>query len=90
MKRLLVVASLLVGPALLLAQGTQNQDALGPGHPQWRGQTVPISPLPAGADTGGVDPAAIIKPLTDQWLSYSGDLSGKRYSLLKQVNTSTV
>jgi hypothetical protein len=38
----------------------------------------------------GLDPAVIIKPLSDQWTSYSGDLSGKRYSLLKQVTTATV
>ncbi|MEP6717313.1 MAG: PQQ-binding-like beta-propeller repeat protein, partial [Terriglobia bacterium] len=39
---------------------------------------------------GGVDPADAAKPLSDQWITYSGDYSGKRYSLLKQVNTSTV
>jgi alcohol dehydrogenase (cytochrome c) len=42
------------------------------------------------AQSGGLDPADIVKPLKDQWASYSGDLSGKRYSLLKQVNTETV
>jgi len=42
------------------------------------------------AQGGGLDPADIVKPLKDQWTSYSGDLSGKRYSLLKQVNTETV
>ena len=40
--------------------------------------------------TGGLDPADMTKPLTDQWTSYSGDLSGKRFSALKLVNTSTV
>jgi alcohol dehydrogenase (cytochrome c) len=30
------------------------------------------------------------KPLANQWTSYSGDLSGKRYSALKLVNTNTV
>ena len=42
------------------------------------------------AQSGGLDPVEISKPLKDQWTSYSGDLSGKRYSLLKQVNTETV
>ncbi len=42
------------------------------------------------AQTGGLDPADINKPLADQWTSYSGDMSGKRYSSLKQINTSTV
>jgi alcohol dehydrogenase (cytochrome c) len=39
---------------------------------------------------GGLDPADLMKPLSDQWPSYSGDNTGKRYSALKQVNTSTV
>jgi alcohol dehydrogenase (cytochrome c) len=68
----------------------QLPHALGPGDPAWRGETVQIGQASPGAMTGGLDPAAIMKPLSDQWLSYSGDLSGKRYSLLKQVNTNTV
>src|SRR4051794_35118559 len=39
---------------------------------------------------GGLDPADTLKPLKDQWTSYSGDLTGKRYSALKLVNTNTV
>jgi len=31
----------------------------------------------------GLDPTDIWKPLKDQWTSYSGDLTGKRYSALK-------
>jgi len=42
------------------------------------------------AQSGGLDPAEIMKPLADQWTSYSGDLSGKRFSALKLVNTNTV
>jgi alcohol dehydrogenase (cytochrome c) len=42
------------------------------------------------AQSGGLDPADILKPLSDQWTSYSGDMSGKRYSALKQVNVNTV
>src|SRR5271169_2491482 len=38
----------------------------------------------------GLDPADTLKPLKDQWTSYSGDLTGKRYSALKLVNTNTV
>ena len=60
MKKLLLVTSLLVGPALLQGQ------------------------------SGGLDPADMTKPLADQWTSYSGDLSGKRFSALKLVNTTTV
>src|SRR6266545_6075691 len=40
--------------------------------------------------TGGLDPADMTNPLADQWTSYSGDLSGKRFSALKLVNTTTV
>ena len=38
----------------------------------------------------GLDPADMLKPLADQWTSYSGDLTGKRYSSLKLINTDTV
>src|SRR5215471_19545308 len=40
--------------------------------------------------SGGLDPADIMKPLADEWRTYSGDLTGKRYSALKLVNTNTV
>src|SRR5204863_6709587 len=62
MKKLFLLGSLLVAPALLSGQ----------------------------AQTGGLDPAVMTKPLADQWTSYSGDLSGKRFSALKLVNTNTV
>ena len=42
------------------------------------------------AQDGGLNPADMTKPLADQWTSYSGDLSGKRFSALKLVNTNTV
>src|SRR5215467_1665287 len=38
----------------------------------------------------GLDPADILKPLHDQWTSYSGDLTGKRFSHLKLINKDTV
>src|SRR5260370_29036245 len=37
----------------------------------------------------GLDPADMLKPLKDQWTSYSGDLTGKRYSALKLINNNT-
>ncbi len=92
MKKLLLVASLLAGPALLFAQNPyyvpSGPTPLGPGHPDWRGQTIQSGPAPAA--TGGLDQAGIMKPLSDEWTSYSGDLTGKRYSALKLVNTTTV
>src|SRR5437660_979784 len=38
----------------------------------------------------GLDPADLLKPLTADWTSYSGDLTGKRYSSLKLIDTETV
>jgi alcohol dehydrogenase (cytochrome c) len=38
----------------------------------------------------GLDPAKLLKPLADEWTSYSGDYSGKRYSALTQINQSNV
>src|SRR5882757_4831271 len=48
------------------------------------------APVLLVAQSGGLDPADILKPLSDQWTSYSGDMSGKRHSALKQINTATV
>src|SRR5436190_3136006 len=94
MKKILIIATLVIGPAVVLAQGQRpaqsDPRAVVPGHPDWRGQTLQTNPAPAGADTGGLDPAAIMKPLANDWTSYSGDLSGKRYSALKLVNKDTV
>jgi alcohol dehydrogenase (cytochrome c) len=101
MKKLLFVAFLTAGSAALLAQApaqdpnilndpSPGDRSIGPGDAAWRGITLQVSPLPAGADVGGVEPGDIFKPLTNSWLTYSGDLSGKRYSSLRQVNTTTV
>ena len=38
----------------------------------------------------GLDPTEILKPLRDQWTTYSGDYSGKRYSTLTEINQSNV
>src|SRR5262245_34695422 len=43
-----------------------------------------------GQGQSGLDPASILKPLSDSWVTYSGDYSGKRYSSLTQINQSTV
>jgi alcohol dehydrogenase (cytochrome c) len=37
-----------------------------------------------------LDPALLTKPLSDSWPTYSGDYSGKRYSLLTQIDQSNV
>ena len=37
-----------------------------------------------------LDPSEILKPLSDSWLTYSGDYTGRRYSALKDINQTTV
>ena len=37
-----------------------------------------------------LDPAELLKPLSESWPTYSGDYSGKRYSALTQVNQSNI
>ncbi len=46
--------------------------------------------LPLAAMAQILDPATLLKPLADDWPSYSGDYSGKRYSKLTQINQSNV
>src|SRR5262249_26459332 len=45
---------------------------------------------PVFGQGGPLDPADLLKPLSNNWTSYSGDYSGKRFSSLKQVNVNTV
>ena len=35
-------------------------------------------------------PSDLLKPLKDDWPTYNGDYSGRRYSALKAINTNTV
>jgi alcohol dehydrogenase (cytochrome c) len=42
------------------------------------------------AQQTGLDPARILKPLSEDWASYSGDYTGRRYSALRQINQSNV
>src|SRR5215469_639708 len=37
-----------------------------------------------------LDSADLLKPLSDNWTSYSGDYSGRRFSMLKDINVSNV
>src|SRR5580700_1390487 len=46
--------------------------------------------LPAIAAGQGLSSADLLKPLANDWPTYSGDYSGKRYSHLTQVNQSNV
>jgi alcohol dehydrogenase (cytochrome c) len=42
------------------------------------------------ASSDGLDPASLLKPLANDWPSYSGDYTGRRYSALKQIDQSNV
>ncbi|HEY3740080.1 MAG TPA: acido-empty-quinoprotein group A [Bryobacteraceae bacterium] len=42
------------------------------------------------AQGAGVAPSELLKPLKDSWPTYNGDYTGRRYSALDAVNTSTV
>ena len=45
-----------------------------------------LAPVCLLAQGRGLDPAKLLKPLSDEWPTYNGDYSGKRYSLLTQIN----
>ena len=57
--------------------------------PVWLGAQA-SAPAQMPGNQGGLDPAAILKPLADSWPTYSGDYTGRRYSALTQINQSTV
>ena len=95
MMKKLVAMVFVLGPVLLVAQAPQGPayipsgpTPLGPGDPDWRGDTIQSGTPPP--DAGGLTWERISKPLSDEWTSYSGDLTGKRFSALKLVNRDTV
>ena len=89
MKRMLLVIILLGWATVFLAQsGGQNQAT--PGQAGWTGQTMQIGAPRPSPEVGGLNPADILKPLADEWRTYSGDLTGKRYSSLELVNITNV
>jgi alcohol dehydrogenase (cytochrome c) len=45
--------------------------------------------LLSGQQTG-LDPARLLRPLSDSWPTYSGDYSGRRYSTLTQITQANV
>src|SRR6202045_11299 len=49
-----------------------------------------LSAVAALGQGPGVTPQDLLKPLKDSWPTYNGDYTGKRYSLLAQVNRSNV
>src|SRR5688572_9601170 len=73
--RALLTVSLLIAPVWIGAQSPA---------------TTSTATTTATTSDGGLDPAAIHKPLADQWTTYSGDYSGRRFSALTHVNRETV
>ena len=49
-----------------------------------------IAILPTLSSAQPLDPNSLFKALGESWPTYSGDYSGKRYSSLKQINSSNV
>ena len=49
-----------------------------------------IAPALVAGQGRGLEPAEILKPLKEEWLTYNGDYTGRRHSLLTQVNRQTV
>src|SRR5262245_18340099 len=90
MKKMLLVMTSLGGFTMLFAQRPEPLQGTHPGQAGWTGQTMQIGFPRPSPEVGGLNPADIQKPLADEWRSYSGDLTGKRYSYLEQVNTNTV
>src|SRR3954462_7108829 len=52
--------------------------------------TLSICLAPVALQAQGLDPAEILKPLKDNWPTYSGDYSGKRHSALTQINQTNI
>ena len=50
---------------------------------------VPLVLLAQESGTG-LNPAALLKPATDSWPTYSGDYTSDRYSILDKINKTTV
>ena len=46
--------------------------------------------LPSALLAQGLDPALLTKPPVDAWPTHHGDYSGRRYSMLKEINARTV
>src|ERR1700730_14239239 len=47
-----------------------------------------LFPLPCFGQ--GLDPQKLLQPPTDAWPTYNGDYSGRRYSTLAEIDSSTV
>ena len=98
LKKIVLVTSLSMAPVLLVGQGQPATPAQGravqpPPTAPATAKPAPRPPARAAAARSmdeGLDPADVLKPLSDSWPTYSGDMTGRRYSSLTQINQTTV
>ena len=81
-RKLTLTTTMAVVPVLLVGQSQLDWGSREP-------KPVPGPAASTGSPAGGLDPAALMKPLADSWPTYSGDYTGRRYSALKQINRAT-
>jgi alcohol dehydrogenase (cytochrome c) len=81
---LTVTAAFALVPVFLVGQAPAP--APGPGAKP----VLAADPPPPAKGPVLLDPASLLKPLGEEWPSYSGDYTGRRYSALTQVNQTTV
>ena len=49
-----------------------------------------LSAAPPPVRAQGLDPSRLVKPLSNSWLTFNGDYSGRRFSPLAQINRNNV
>jgi alcohol dehydrogenase (cytochrome c) len=94
-RHIILASSIVMAPVVLAGQNPPAPQAptTKPAAPSAGGGSKPAPAMgasPASPNSGGLDPAAVLKPLSDSWPTYSGDMTGRRYSALTQVNQTTV
>src|SRR5574342_649096 len=57
---------------------------------RWFALVLMLIALAAIAVAQGVDPAMLLKPPADSWLTYHGDYTGQRHSPLMQITPDNV
>ena len=91
-RHIILATSIVVAPAALAGQNQPAPQAptAKPAAPTDGRDSKPAPATAATPNPGGLDPAAVLKPLSDSWPTYSVDMTGRRYSALTQVNQTTV
>jgi alcohol dehydrogenase (cytochrome c) len=93
-RHIILASSIVMAPVVLAGQNPPAPQAptTKPAAPSaGRGsKPAPAAAAAPASSNSGLDPAAVLKPLSDSWPTYSGDMTGRRYSALTQVNQATV